>query len=358
MSTALIGIGANLGDRRENVRRALALLADTPGIEVVASSRLYGSQPVGGPHGQGNYVNAAAVLQTSLAPHALLDVLQKVEAQLGRTRMQRWAPRTMDLDLLLFDHETIEDDDLTLPHPRMSFRRFVLQPAAEIAPEMVHPVTASRIDELLARLEQGPHYAAIGGVNRKLQTRLAQRIGDALDCPLVLDENQLVSPPSGEAAVQSLARVLHWAELVGHVAWSANPRLQPLLAPIAGTSKNALETLPAISNFWFEEWRLWECLYAADETARSTTPHGSRKLLQRLAEISRSVLSPRLVIWVDTPARHSGGIEGRWSSCLAEMFRNSPCGPLLRLDTDDRESMLAESIAAIKAMQPLEGDVS
>ena len=137
MSTALIGIGSNLGDRRENVRRALELLSDSPGIEVVARSRLCASKPVGGPHGQGDYVNAAAVLQTSLSPHALLKALQHVEAQLGRERNARWAPRTIDLDLLLFDEEIIEEDGHTLPHPRMSFRRFVLQPAAEILASMV-----------------------------------------------------------------------------------------------------------------------------------------------------------------------------------------------------------------------------
>jgi 2-amino-4-hydroxy-6-hydroxymethyldihydropteridine diphosphokinase len=356
MSTALIGIGSNLGDRRENVRRAFEQLTPSPGIEVVAKSRLYASKPIGGPHGQGDYVNAAAVLQTSLAPHALLKALQQVEAQLGRERNARWAPRTIDLDLLLFDEEIIEDDELTLPHPRMSFRRFVLEPAAEIAPEMVYPVTASRIDELLARLDRGPHYVAIGGVSREDQSWLASKLASVLESPIVHDRIKNVPAPAGEAAVKSLGQVLHWAALLNHVPWNANPRLRKLSDKLWVNTIEGWLLPPAISNFWYEEWRLWDCLFGDDVKGSPDGPSNYDLLFQGLAHRSQSVASPKLVIWLN-PTNRPHCKEDRLMCCLSEMFRNSRCGPLLRLNTDDRDWMLAESIAAIKAMQPLEGGV-
>ena len=96
-------------------------------------------RPIGGPAGQEPFLNAAALLETSLPPAELLARLQRIELHLGRTRETRWAARTLDLDLLLYDNLVLNTPYLTLPHPRMAFRRFVLEPAAEVAPEMAHP---------------------------------------------------------------------------------------------------------------------------------------------------------------------------------------------------------------------------
>jgi 2-amino-4-hydroxy-6-hydroxymethyldihydropteridine diphosphokinase len=365
MSTALIGIGSNLGDRRENVRRALELLTQSPGIEVVAKSRLYASKPIGGPHGQGDYVNAAAVLRTSLAPHALLKALQHVETQLGRTRSQRWAPRMIDLDLLLFDEEIVEDNDLILPHSRMSFRRFVLAPAAEIAPEMVYPVTASRIDELLARLDHGPNYVAIGGCSSFFsvgdQPWLARRLHYVLDCPLVPWESLgwacLGSGSTFCPSVMSLEFYRRCADALSFDRWNAIPELQPLLDGPSVTSVVGSSARPAVGSFWFEEWRFHACM-TQTERYSPPPPLEYRQLIQALEDLSEAVLSPKFVIWLKMPAARSSKFDEQRACCLVEMFRQSPCGPLLRLDTDDRDWMLSESIAAIKAMQPLDGDVS
>jgi 2-amino-4-hydroxy-6-hydroxymethyldihydropteridine diphosphokinase len=155
-SVALVGLGSNLGDRKAALENAVASLAETPGVVVRKVSSLYDTEPVGGPPGQGRYLNAAAMLETSLDPFELLHVLQSIEADLGRVRLVRWGERTLDLDLLLFDDRIIESPVLSLPHPRFALRRFVLEPLAEVAPEAVDPVSHRTIAELLAALEGGP----------------------------------------------------------------------------------------------------------------------------------------------------------------------------------------------------------
>lgn len=132
-----VGLGANLGDARGAVEAALAALDTLPATRRVARSSLYRSAPVdaGGP----DYVNAVAELRTTLAPEALLDALQAIEQAHGRARPYRNAPRTLDLDLLLFGGRVIDTPRLRVPHPRLHERAFVLLPLAEIAPALVLP---------------------------------------------------------------------------------------------------------------------------------------------------------------------------------------------------------------------------
>lgn len=162
MSTALISLGSNLGDRADALRKSLELLALTPGVRLAATSTFHETKPAGGPASQEKFLNAAALLETELPPREILLVLQDVEQKLGRIRAERWGPRTIDLDLLLYDDLELDTPELTLPHPRMSFRRFVLEPAAEIAAEMVHPVCGNTIGGLLKHLDNSPRCVAIG----------------------------------------------------------------------------------------------------------------------------------------------------------------------------------------------------
>ncbi len=135
---AYIGLGSNLQNPRQQVSEALAELDDLPRSRVLLRSSLYRSDPIG-PPGQPDYVNAVARLETALAPLELLDQLQSLEQHHQRKRLVRWGPRTLDLDLLLYGQSVIQCDRLTVPHPYLSERNFVLYPLQEIAPDLVLP---------------------------------------------------------------------------------------------------------------------------------------------------------------------------------------------------------------------------
>ena len=126
-----VGVGSNRGDRRGNIAAAAAMLTD--GITLIASSSLHETAPVGGPDGQGPFLNAVWIIATDLGPHQLLHRLQRIETVLGRVRTVHWGPRTIDLDLLLrADGLEIINQVLTLPHPRWQQRAFVREPLAEV----------------------------------------------------------------------------------------------------------------------------------------------------------------------------------------------------------------------------------
>lgn len=149
MTTAYLGIGGNLGDRQANLERAVALLKKA--VEVRNVSPLYETAPVGFAN-QPDFLNAAIAIETTLPPRALLEVLQNVERQLGKATPFANGPRTLDLDLLLYGSDIVDEPGLRVPHPRMHERRFVLTPLVRIAPDFVHPVLHQTLRELLSAL--------------------------------------------------------------------------------------------------------------------------------------------------------------------------------------------------------------
>lgn len=134
---AYLSLGANLGDRRAALEGGLAAL-ETGGARIVRRSSLYETAPVGKTD-QRPFLNIAVEVDTALGPHALLALCRRVEDAFGRTRAERWGPRTLDIDILLYDGRTVATPELTVPHPRMTERRFVLEPLLEIAPQAVLP---------------------------------------------------------------------------------------------------------------------------------------------------------------------------------------------------------------------------
>ena len=149
---AFVGLGANLGDRETTIARAVELLSEAEGVEIVAVSSLRETEPWG-PVEQPPYLNGAVELETELMPRTLLDVLLAVERSLGRDRSgERWGPRTIDLDLLLYDGVEVDEPGLTVPHPRLHERLFALEPLAELAPGVVVPGRGN-VAELLAAVQ-------------------------------------------------------------------------------------------------------------------------------------------------------------------------------------------------------------
>ena len=153
---AYVGLGANLGDREATIRRAVELVGSSPDVVVVGVSSLRETEPWG-PVEQPSYLNGVLALETDLAPRALLDLLLDVERRLGRRRDgERWGPRTIDLDLLLCEGQSVDEPGLTLPHPHLHERRFALEPLVELAPDAVVPGRGSA-SELLAALDEDDH---------------------------------------------------------------------------------------------------------------------------------------------------------------------------------------------------------
>lgn len=141
-----IGMGSNLGDGIGHLRFAVSQIAALEAVAVCSISRLYKSAPLG-PQDQPDYFNAVLALETSLAPLVLLDQLQAIEQACGRVRRRHWGPRTLDLDILLYGERTIEHPRLSVPHPEMKKRHFVLRPLADVAPGLVLPC-GERLEDL------------------------------------------------------------------------------------------------------------------------------------------------------------------------------------------------------------------
>lgn len=150
-SVAYLSLGSNLDDRLLYLHDAVQLLHNDEHIEVMNVSSLYETDPVGYTN-QGNFLNIVVKLKTTYTAEQLLTVSQSIENRLGRKRVIRWGPRTVDLDILLFNHENIESDDLSVPHPRMHERAFVIIPLVEIEPNIKLPTTGRFLNEILERI--------------------------------------------------------------------------------------------------------------------------------------------------------------------------------------------------------------
>jgi 2-amino-4-hydroxy-6-hydroxymethyldihydropteridine diphosphokinase len=154
MDTVLVALGSNLGDRQAILDQAITGLKSLPHTQVRAVSSYHQTTPIGGPPGQGEFLNAAARLETTFGPADFHSRLVELEQQAGRTRRVRWGERTLDLDVIMFEDQIIEMPALIVPHPRFFTRRFVLEPLAEIAADSIDPKTGRAIGDLLSTLDR------------------------------------------------------------------------------------------------------------------------------------------------------------------------------------------------------------
>jgi 2-amino-4-hydroxy-6-hydroxymethyldihydropteridine diphosphokinase len=350
MPLCLIGLGSNLGNRQGLLDEALVRLQQPPSIVVARASRYRQTQPVGGPALQSDFLNAVAVLDTSLSPRALLAELQKTEAALGRQRVEHWGPRAIDLDLLLYDDLTQTESNLVIPHPRMAWRRFVLEPAAEAAPEMVHPSTGWTIARLLDHLNRTPWYVAIAGPIGVGKSCLARKVADNSGARLLAEE---LDPARLEAFYRNPSRHAWQIELefleqrarqldAGRPEWSSHDR-------------------PMVSDYWFGQSPDFASVWLDGRQAMAYR--------SRWDELRSAVVRPRLTALLRAPidvlmtriqARRRPGEELLTPEQLQRIehaIENQSAlterseGPVLRLDGLDTKVAEIEVTAAVAAMR-------
>lgn len=182
MPRCLVSLGSNLGDRQETFDTAIAALAEVANPGSLCSSSRRETVPIGGPREQDSFVNAVVSFHSRSEPHDLLAVLQRIEQSLDRERSERWDARTLDLDLLLYGETVLRTPDLRLPHPRMTFRPFVLEPACEIAGHWYHPEAGMTLDELLSRLRTNAGELRLGAESSGVIEAMIKRLRPDVPC--------------------------------------------------------------------------------------------------------------------------------------------------------------------------------
>ncbi len=280
-TVAYIALGSNLGDRQGHLDRAVRELRARPGVRVTNVSTYHETQPVGGPLGQPLYLNAAAELRTDLKPETLLQLLLDIEQLMGRVRSEKDAPRTIDLDLLLYDRQVRDQADPLVPHPRMHERAFVLAPLAEIAPHAFHAVLGKTVRDLLARM-RGETRELAG--KRAVVTGSTSGIGRAITLELaVAGADVVVHGRRSQARADEVAALLR----------SAGVRSVAVLADLS----QARECQRLVDRVW-AEWGgadIWVNNAGADTlTGEAARWPFERKLTQLLAvDVTATMLLSR-----------------------------------------------------------------
>lgn len=340
MSTCLISIGSNQGDPVTQITTSLDLLGQHRHIDVNAVSTLRESKPVGGPPGQEEFLNAAVRVDTHLSPQSLLGELQRIEDRLGRTRETRWGSRIIDLDLLLYDDLVLRTEELEVPHPRMAFRRFVVEPANEIASDMFHPRIGWPISQIATHLETGCDYIALTGISETGKTAIARSVADRVPV------NILLSDVSGSDVLGHEP-----AKIVAEEKVILDRRVEMLKTiPRARSRDMATFTL---SDFWFEQ--------SAAYVKCSLAPEFQAEPLLALDALVPVVPRPKLLVVLENPVASEDRSEleearsfDRTSQLQMRIVERSQIpnrGPTLWLDAQDPAWAVEEIVAAIEAMQ-------
>jgi len=331
MPRALVALGANLGDRAGTLGRAVDLLRANAQVSDCVHSRWHETPPIGGAPGQGPFLNGAVRLDTTLTPKALQALLHQTEATLGRERTERWAARALDLDLLLYEDLQLNTPTLTVPHPRMAFRRFVLEPAAEVAPDMIHPAIGWSISKLLDHLRSALPYVALLGTPGSGKTALAESLARWFG-------GRFVSDPSGNFAQPSPPNP------PSHALWRQIQFLDARSRVL--DRRNWLDpAVLAVSDFYFDQ----ALSYAEIELdAREFVAFRDAWQIAH-----QQVVLPKLLVVLDEPAVNSPSAEqDRLRAALVRLAARTRLGPVLYVGGVDHQAQFDEISAAMQAMQP------
>jgi 2-amino-4-hydroxy-6-hydroxymethyldihydropteridine diphosphokinase len=353
MPSCLIGLGCNQGDRQRLLETAVARLAAASEVRVLALGSWHETAPVGGPPGQSLFLNGAVTIETSLSPQRLLGVLQQIESDLGRRRGARWGPRPIDLDLLLYDEVVLDTPSLQLPHPRMAWRRFVLESAVEVAGAMVHPVTGWTVTRLLEHISATPRYVAITGPIAAGKTHLARRLTEAISGRWLAE-----SPDWSRLAAFYADPASHGWQIELEFLDQRARLLAAVSQPAAGASPAGADRW-IVSDFWFEQSRAFAKAWLSPEQFWEFAARGE--------ENRRRVATPRLVVFLDAPVAtllsqlhardracerrlNEGHLERIRQAILDEVGRPD-VGPVLRWCGGDHDALFTETLAAVQAAE-------
>jgi len=347
MEDVLIGLGSNIGNRTAALESALNALANLPQTRLGRVSRFVETRPVGGEGAQGPFLNAAALLETGLPPETLLSQLQRIEAESGRRREKRWGPRTLDLDLLLYGGITIAGEDLTIPHPRMAWRRFVLEPAVEVAPQMIHPTLGWSLSRLLRHLDETQAYVAVAGSIGAGKSSLVRELEKTCSVHPVWEEvdgrrlGEFYADPRARAWEMECHFLARRSEALDHERFTA-----------AGKEW-------AMSDFWFDQSDAFAEVWLE--------PEQYEEFHKKWLAIRSCVVTPKLIVCLQAlPRTLKAAVEerdrpfeseltaetlGRIQDAVAERLRLPDQGPRLIVHADSDEDAGVEVRAALEGMR-------
>jgi len=307
-----------------------------PGVSLVGVSRYRETRPIGGPPGQGFVLNGACLLETELPPHDVLGMLAAVENTLHRERDERWGPRTIDLDLLLYDDCILETATLTLPHPRMATRRFVLEPCAEIAPDAVHPLAGCTLAALLESISVPHPHVAVIGVPGTGGPEIAAAIADATLA-------RLVHLPAEDACVGRLRQRVDAATMEQPWLQAVEACSQPLL-----TRDWPQDPQSTVADYWLHSLRL--------AAALSLNPEPLARFEVGFTRIAAKTVPPDVAILlvaspesIDAQLRQ---LQDRIIQAVRQPQPGAACGPraVVTIAADNLGQALLEAVAAVEAM--------